>query len=169
MKAYLEKYGEKLPYKTLKDLIDFNEREKERVMPYFGQEHFLAAEEKGSLEEEEYLKALKKSKELAGKKGIDAALKKHRVEALIAPSGGPAWTIDLLNGDKFSGGSSSPAAVASYPNITVPMGEIFDLPVGLSIMSSAYKEETIIKIAYAFEQATKARKKPSYKKTLVLR
>ncbi len=169
MKAYLEKYGEKLLYKTLKDLIDFNEREKERVMPYFGQEHFLAAEEKGSLEEEEYLKALKKSKELAGKKGIDAALKKHRVEALIAPSGGPAWTIDLLNGDKFSGGSSSPAAVAGYPNITVPMGEIFDLPVGLSIISSAYKEETIIKIAYAFEQATKARKKPSYKKTLVLR
>jgi len=168
IQKYLEKYCQELPHKTLKDLIDYNEQHKEKVMPYFGQEHFLAAEEKGSLEKEEYLQALKKSKELAGKKGIDATLKKQQVDALIAPSGGPAGTIDLLNGDKFSGGSSSPAAVAGYPNITVPLGYLYDLPVGISIFSTAYKEALLIRVAHAFEQATMVRRKPTYKKTLRL-
>ncbi len=117
--------------------------------------------------DEEYIKALEKAKRLAGKEGIDACVEKYQLDAIIAPSGGPSWVIDLLHGDHFSGGTSYPAAVAGYPNITVPLGYIFGLPVGISFFSNAYQEPTLLKLAYSFEQATKTRKSPTYLKTIV--
>jgi amidase len=166
MKEYLAKYGERLPFKTLKDLIEHNEDFKDEIMPYFGQEHFEKAEEKGPLTDQEYLADLEKAKRLSGREGIDATLEKHELDALIAPSGGPTWIIDLLHGDRSSGGTSSPAAVSGYPSITVPLGYIFGLPVGISFISGAYQEPTLLKLAFSFEQATRIRKPPQFIKTV---
>ncbi len=148
--------------RSLADLIAFNERERAREMPWFGQEQFEQAQTRGDLGEKIYVDALKKSKLLAGKNGIDAALARYRVDALIAPTGGPAWTTDWVNGDHFDSSSSSPAAVAGYPDITVPMGFVHGLPVGISFFGAAWSEAKLIKIAYAFEQATHARKPPTF-------
>lgn len=139
-------------------------------MPYFGQEHMLAAQEKGGLREKAYREALVKNHLLTRKNGIDAVMKKYKLDALIVPSGGPAWMIDLANGDAINWDmeSTSPAAVAGYPHITVPMGCIFGLPVGLSFFAKAWSEPTLIKLAYAFEQATKVRVKPRFLKTAEL-
>jgi len=166
MNQYFAKYGANLKHKTLKDLIEYNKGHESDIMPYFGQERFEKAEEKGPLTDEKYIKALEKAKRLSGKEGIDATLEKHHLDAIIAPSGGPSWIIDLLHGDHYSGGTSSPAAVSGYPNITVPLGYIFGLPVGISFVSTAYQEPTLLKIAYSFEQATKIRKPPQYMKTV---
>jgi len=149
--------------RTLKELIEFNERNREREMPYFGQELFLRSEAKGPLTEAPYRAALRKSKLLAAARGIDAAAARHRLDALVAPTGGPAWTTDLVNGDHFTGGSSSPAAVAGYPAVTVPAGFIHGLPVGLTFFGRAFTEGRLIGLAYAFEQLTKHRRPPRFR------
>ncbi len=162
LNRYLANLGPDAPMHSLKEIIDFNEENREKVMPYFGQEVFTMAEEKGPLSDEDYLEALEKNHRLARTEGIDATLEKHNLDAIVAPSGGPPGLIDLINGDHFLGGSSSPAAVAGYPNITVPAGYVSGLPVGISFFSTAYQEPTLIKLAYAFEQATQVRRSPQY-------
>jgi len=165
-KAGLNKYltERNSPYKNLKDLIEFNEKNKQKEMPYFGQEIFIQAETKGDLTEREYRLALLQSKVLTQEKGIDAVMDKDKLDAVFAPSNAPTWMIDLVNGDCGSGyvSSSSLAAVAGYPNITVPADFINELPIGVSFFGRAYSEPTLLKIAYAFEQATKARRKPKF-------
>jgi amidase len=146
--------------RTLKALIEFNEKNREREMPYFGQELFTRAEAKGPLTDAAYLKALRSSKLLSRAQGIDAVIRKNRLDALIAPTGGPAWTTDLVNGDHFTGGSSTPAAVAGYPNVQVPAGYVYGLPVGISFFGLAFDEAKLIRLAYAYEQATKHRQPP---------
>jgi amidase len=149
---------------SMEDVIRFNEEESHRVMPYFGQEHMLAAQEKKSLRDKKYRDALAKNLRLTRKEGIDAAMRKHRLDALVVPSGGPAWLIDLVNGDSINWGieSTSPPAVAGYPHITVPAGYVFGLPVGLSFIAQAWQEPALIKFAYAFEQATQFRRQPRF-------
>lgn len=151
-------------YKTLKDLIDFNEKNKEKEMPYFGQEIFIQAEAKGNLDDRAYRLALLQSKVLTQEKGIDAVMDKDKLDAIFAPSNAPTWMIDHVNGDCGGSyiGSSSLAAVSGYPNITVPAGFINELPIGVSFFGRAYSEPVLLKIAYAFEQATKIRRKPKF-------
>jgi amidase len=146
--------------RTLKALIEFNEKNREREMPYFGQEIFTKAEAKGPLTDPAYLKALRTSKTLSKAQGIDAVMVKNNLDAIVAPTGGPAWTTDLLNGDHFTGGSSTPAAVAGYPNVQVPAGYVYGLPVGISFYGRAFTEAKLIRLAYAYEQATKHRRAP---------
>jgi len=168
LNKYLAERGGGAP-RSLKELIEFNERNREREMPYFGQEIFTKAQAKGPLTSKAYLAALAKNHRLSRAGGIDAAMNKNRLDALVAPTGGPPWTTDLVNGDHFSGGSSTPAAVAGYPNINVPAGYIYDLPVGISFFGRAYSEPVLIKLAYAFEQATKHRRPPQFRDTVELR
>lgn len=146
------------------DVIKFNEENRSTVLKYFGQEHMVIAQEKGSLREKKYREALAKNLQLTRKNGIDAVLKKYKLDAIIVPSGGPSWMIDLANGDatNWDMESTSPAAVAGYPHITVPAGYIFGLPVGISFFSTAWQEPTLIKLAYAFEQAAGVRKPPKF-------
>lgn len=168
-KADLNKYLEEhpgAPVKTMAEIIEFNKSNHDREMPWFGQEIFELAQSKEDLTTDEYLKALADSKRFTGKDGIDAVMDKHKLDALIAPTNGPAWTIDWVNGDHFGGGSSSPAAISGYPNITVPMGYVHNLPVGISFFGKAWSEPVLIKIAYAYEQATKHRKAPGFLETL---
>ncbi len=168
-KADLNKYLQEhppTPVKNMKEIIEFNKNHADKEMPWFGQEIFLEAEKKGDLNSEEYLKALNDAKRFAGKEGIDAVMKEHNLDAIIAQTNGPAWTIDWVNGDHFSGGSSSPSAISGYPNITVPMGYIHGLPVGISFFGKAWSEPKLLKIAYAYEQATKHRKSPDFMKSL---
>ncbi len=146
--------------RTLKQLIEFNEKNRDREMPYFGQELFVRAEAKGPLTEAAYLKALRSSKLMSQAQGIDAVMVRHKLDALIAPTGGPAWTTDLVNGDHFTGGSSTPAAVAGYPNVQVPAGYVYGLPVGISFFGRAFTEPKLIRLAYAYEQATRHRQPP---------
>jgi len=155
---YLEGLGADAPVRSLADVIAFNERERDRSMPYFQQEILELAQEKGGLDSAEYLDALEKAK-LAGA-GIDSIMRLHSLDALVAPTGSPAWTIDLVVGDHFLGASSQPAAVAGYPNITVPMGFLHGLPVGLSFFGGAWTEPKLIALAYAYEQATRHRRPP---------
>ncbi|HMJ08617.1 MAG TPA: amidase [Pyrinomonadaceae bacterium] len=150
------------PNKTIKDLIDFNNKNAEKEMPYFGQEIFIQAEAKGGLEERAYQIALLQSKLMTQEQGIDAVVQKAKVDAFVAPSGGVAWMTDLVGGDCGVFESSSLAAVAGYPNITVPAGYIQGLPAGISFFGKAFSEPTLIQIAYAFEQATKARVAPKF-------
>jgi amidase len=146
--------------KTLAELIAFNEREP-RELAHFGQETFVLAQAKGSLGEREYRSALAKSKRLAGRNGIDAALKRNHLDALLAPTVGLAWTTDLINGDHYiGGGASGSAAVAGYPHITVPMGFVEGLPTGVSFIGTAWSEPMLIRLAYSYEQATHARRPP---------
>ncbi|MGH7718213.1 MAG: amidase [Gemmatimonadaceae bacterium] len=168
LNAYLSRLGPDVPARTLAQLIEFNERNRDREMPYFGQELFVRAQAKGPLTTPAYRAALAKNRRLSRVQGIDATLARHRVQALVAPTGGPAWVTDLVNGDHFSGGSSTPAAVAGYPNVTVPAGHVFGLPVGISFIGAAYAEPALIKLAYAFEQATKARRTPTFAPTAEL-
>ncbi|MFW5755404.1 MAG: amidase [Tangfeifania sp.] len=168
-KADLNKYlaaHPDAPVKTMQEIIEFNKKNAEHEMPWFGQEIFEMAAEKGDLKTEEYLEALKNTKRFAGKEGIDAVMEKHNLDAIVAQTNGPAWTIDWLNGDHFSGGSSSPAAISGYPNITVPMGFVHGLPVGISFFGKAWSEPTLLKIAYGYEQATKQRRAPEFLETL---
>ncbi|HEY1402952.1 MAG TPA: amidase family protein, partial [Pyrinomonadaceae bacterium] len=165
---YLAERGAGVP-RSLKELIEFNERNREREMPYFGQEIFLRAQAKGALTDKAYLAALAKNHRLSRAEGIDATMTKHRLDAIIAPTGGPPWTTDLVNGDHFSGGSSTPAAVAGYPHINVPAGYVYGLPVGISFFGKAYSEPVLIRLAYAFEQATKHRRPPQFRDTADLR
>ena len=164
--AYLASLGANAPCKTLADLIAFNEREKAREMPWFGQEIFLRAQKCGPLTDKKYLDARAKCLRLARTEGIDAVMTKHKLDAIISPSNQPAWPTDWLNGDHFTGGDTSFAAIAGYPSVTVPMGFVRELPVGLSFTARAWQEGTLISLAYAFEQATKARRAPSFLPTL---
>jgi amidase len=162
LNSYLAALGAGAPVRSLREIIEFNERNREKEMPYFGQDLFIKAEAKGSLMEKEYLEALEKNRRLTRVEGIDAIMEKFQLDALVAPSGGPAWLTDLVDGDHDSGGSSTPAAVAGYPNINVPLGFVFGLPVGISFFGKAYSEPTLIKLAYAFEQATRHRRAPQF-------
>jgi amidase len=162
LNAYLAWLGPNTPVKTLKEIIEFNDKNAAKEMPYFGQENFLAAEAKGPLTTKEYVDAIAKNHELAGKEGIDKTMDKHKLDAIVAPTGGPAWLTDIVNGDSFGGGSSEFAAVAGYPNINVTAGFDFGLPVGISFFGRAWSEPVLIKLAYAFEQATKFRKAPRF-------
>ena len=169
LNAYLAKLNPEVPYRTLKQLIEFNEQNRDKEMPYFGQETFIRAEEKGPLTEKAYLEAVEKNHRLAGTEGIDAVMDEHKLDAIIGPTGGPAWLTDLIAGDHFGGGSSSAAAVAGYPNITLPAGFIFGMPVGISFFGKAWTEPKLIRITYAFEQATKHRRAPKFLPTADLR
>ena len=166
LNAYLAKLGPNAPVKTLKDIIEFNDKNSAKEMPYFGQDTFLKSEEKGPLTTQEYIDAVAKARDLARKEGIDATMDKNNLDALVGPTGGPAWLTDHINGDSFGGGSSSTAAVAGYPNITVPAGFVHGLPVGISFFGRAWSEPILLRVAYAFEQATKARKAPGFAPTL---
>ena len=168
LNKYLARLGPDAPVKTLKDIIEFNEQNKEKEMPYFEQEIFLMAEKKGPLTDEAYIKALEQNHRLAGKEGIDKTIQQHKLDAIIAPTGGPAWTTDLVNGDHGLGGSSSFAAVAGYANITVPAGYVFGLPVGISFFAGAFSEPTLIKLAYSYEHASNFRQPPRFLPTLDL-
>jgi amidase len=152
--------------KTLADVIAFNDKNKEKEMPYFGQDLLIKAQEKGPLTEKEYLDALASNHRLAREQGIDGVMNKHHLDALVAPTGGPAWLTDLANGDHVTGGSSNAAAVAGYPNINVPAGWVFGLPVGISFFGRAWSEPALLKIAYGFEQLTKVRKPPQFLSTM---
>jgi amidase len=162
LNAYLARLGPGAPVRTLKDIIDFNERNRQKEMPYFGQDLFVKAEAKGPLTEKEYVDALAKNHQLARTEGIDATMDKYKLDAMVAPTGGPAWLTDLVNGDHSAGGSSNAAAVAGYPNINVTAGFISGLPVGISFFGRAWSEPMLIKLAYSFEQASKARQAPRF-------
>jgi amidase len=168
LNAYLARLGPNAPVRTLKDVIEFNDKSKDREMPYFGQDLFIKAEAKRPLTEKEYVEALEKNHKLARAEGIDALMEKHKLDAIVAPTAGPACLTDLLNGDHFTGGSSNAAAVAGYPNINVPAGFIHGMPVGISFFGRAWSEPTLIKLAYAFEQATRLRKPPQFLPTIAL-
>jgi len=166
LNAYLSNLGSSAPVHTLKDIIEFNDRNREKEMPYFGQDLFLKSEAKGPLSEKAYLDAIDKNHRLARTEGIDATMDKYRLDAIVAPTGGPAWLTDLVNGDHVAGGSSNAAAVAGYPNINVTAGLISGLPVGISFFGRAWSEPTLIRLAYAFEQTTKARRSPRFLPTI---
>jgi amidase len=166
LNAYLARLGPNAPVKSLEEIIAFNEKHKDKEMPFFGQEFFIQAQAKGPLTTPEYKEAVERGRRLAGKEGIDAVMDKNKLDALIAPTGAPAWMIDLVYGDRGTGGSSSAPAVSGYPNITVPMGFVHSLPVGLSFFGRAWSEPVLLKLAYAFEQATKHRKPPKFLPTV---
>jgi amidase len=161
LNTYLAGLGQ-TSIRSLKDVIAFNEKNRDREMPYFGQDIMIKAEAKGPLTSKAYLAALRKNDQLTRTQGIDYVMKKNKLDALIAPTGGPAWPTDWVNGDHFTGGYSSASAIAGYPHITVPAGYVFGLPVGISFFGGAFSEPKLIKIAYAFEQATKARRTPKF-------
>ena len=161
LNAYLTSLGPQAPVRTLADVIAFNDAHAREEMPYFGQDLFVKAQEKGPLTDLAYVEALAPNRRLAALEGIDAVMTQHKLDAIVAPTGGPAWMTDLVDGDHFGGGMSTPPAVAGYPHVTVPAGYVFGLPVGLSFVGRAWAEPGLIKLAYAFEQATRARRAPS--------
>jgi len=162
LNRYLAEWAPGAPIRTLKDAIEFNIKNSARELPYFGQETMVKAEEKADLSSTEYQKYLADCRWLSRAEGIDGAMDKLKLDALIAPTDSPAWPTDLVNGDHFSGSSSTVPAVAGYPHVTVPMGFCFGLPVGISFFGRAWSEGVLIKLAYAFEQLTKARKPPKF-------
>ena len=162
LNQYLKGLGPNARVHSLREIIEFNERNRDKEMPYFGQDQFIKAEGKGPLTSKAYLAALAKNHRMSRTQGIDAVMNKHRLDAILGPTGGPAWPTDWINGDHFGGGCSTPPAVAGYPNINVPAGHVFGLPVGISFFGRAWSEPTLIKLAYAFEQATKHRKPPQF-------
>ncbi len=166
LNKYLASLGPNAPVKSLADIIAFNEKHRDSEMPWFGQDIMIKAQAKGPLTEKKYLDALAQDLLMSRDQGIDAVMNEHKLDALIAPTGGPAWTTDLLNGDHYTGGYSTPSAVAGYPNINVPIGFVSGLPIGLSIFGRAWSEAKLISIAYSYEQATKMRRPPKFIPTL---
>ncbi|MBL8519456.1 MAG: amidase [Betaproteobacteria bacterium] len=165
MAAYLKSFAPGATVKSLADLIAFNEKHKDKELKYFGQEHMTRAEAKGDLASKEYLEALATGRRLSREEGIDKVLAEHKLEALVAPSGGPAWLTDFIRGDNAGGGFTTPAAVAGYPHVTVPAGFVHGLPVGMSFVGGAWSEARLIGFAYAYEQASKRRRAPRYLRT----
>jgi len=163
LNEYLAGLGNDAPVKTLADVIAFNEANAQREMPYFGQEILIEAEAKGPLTEAAYRTARDTASRLSRAEGLDAALASHRLDAILGPSGGPAWVTDLVHGDTFSVGSSGAAAVAGYPNVTVPAGHVHGLPVGVSFFGAAWSEPTLIRVAWAFERAAPHRRPPRFR------
>ena len=168
LNAYLAALGPKAPHKDLAALIAFNEQNRAREMPYFGQETFIESQAKGPLTSPAYRAARAKCIRLSRTEGIDATLAKYKLSAIIAPTGGPAWPTDLLNGDHFTGGSSTPSAVSGYPSVTVPAGWVHGLPVGISFIGGRWSDAALVGLAYAFEQTTKVRKPPRFEPTVRL-
>ena len=166
LNKYLASLGPKAPVKSLQDIIAYNEAHKDQEMPFFGQEIMIQAQAKGPLTEKKYLDELASNLKMSRTDGIDATMDKYKLDAIVAPTGSPAWPTDLINGDHFTGASSTPAAVAGYPNINVPAGFSHGLPVGISFFGRAYSEPTLIKLAYAYEQSTKHRRGPQFIPTL---
>lgn len=164
LNAYLKTLDADVRVHSMEDVVKFNLENDDQTMPYFGQEHMTMALERGTLKDRKYKSALAKNLRLARKQGIDATMKKYKLDAIVVPSGGPAWVIDLANGDAINWDmeSTSPAAVAGYPHITAPAGYVFGLPVGISFFSTAWQEPTLIRLAYAFEQATQFRRQPRF-------
>jgi amidase len=166
LNAYLRRLGPAVRVRSLTELIAFNEREREREMPFFGQELFVMAEKKGPLTSPAYRRALATCQLRARTLGIDRVMTRYRLDALVAPAGSPAWPIDHINGDHFIGASSTPAAVAGYPSITVPAGFVHELPVGVSFIGRQWSEARLMGLAYAFEQSTRHRRPPKFLPTV---
>ena len=167
LNAYLAGLPPSVKVRSLEQLIAFNEREKAREMPHFGQELLIRAQKKGPLTSPAYLRALKTCQSRARTLGIDAVMARLKLDAIVAPTGSPSWPIDLVNGDHFLGASSTPAAVAGYPSVTVPAGDVRGLPVGLAFIGQPWTEARLIGLAYAFEQATHHRRPPAFLPTIV--
>ena len=166
LNRYLAEFAPGAAVRTLQDVIEFNERNKEREMPYFGQELFLKAQDKGPLSDQAYRDALDKCRKLGREEGLQTILEREKLDAIVAPTGNPPWPIDLVNGDHFLGGSSTPAAVAGFPHVTVPAGYVSGLPVGVSFIGAPWSEGTLIRLAYAYEQATTLRRAPKFLPTM---
>lgn len=165
--AYFESLGPNAPIKSLSELIAFNEANRDREMPYFGQELLLASEATSSLEAPEYLNAVRTVQRATREDGIDKLMDEHELDAIVAPTTGPAWLTDPILGDRLNGGhSAGTAAIAGYPDITVPMGNLSGLPIGVSFFGRRWSEPKLLAIAYAYEQATKRRKPPEFRATL---
>jgi len=166
--AYLKNYAPDAQVKNMADLIAFNKRNAQLELPYFGQEYLERSEAKEGLDSQAYIEALANNRRYSREEGIDQVLKEHRLDALIAPTDGPAWLTDFINGDHYGRSFSSPAAVAGYPHVTVPAGHVQGLPVGLSFVGTAFSEASLIGMAYAYEQATMARRAPQFRASVSL-
>ena len=169
LQSYLAEFAPGSAIATMADVIAFNAKNHDRELQFFGQEFLQKAETKGGLDSKEYLDALANNHRYARAEGIDQVMKEHQLDALVAPTGGPAWLTDFINGDHSGNGFSTPAAVAGYPHITVPAGMLRGLPIGLSFVGGAYAEPTLIRLAYAYEQATHLRQVPSYPRSVNLK
>ena len=167
LNKYLASLGRDVPVHSLEDVIQFNEDHRDEVLKYFGHELMAESQAKGALTSKKYRQALDRCRRFTRREGIDALMTKERLDAVVAASGGPAWLIDLVNGDSpnWDLESTSPAAVAGYPHVTVPAGFIRGLPIGLSFFARAWQEPTLLRLAYAFEQAREARKPPRFRRT----
>lgn len=166
LNAYLAERGG--PVRSLADVIEANQRLADRELAFFGQEIFERAQRAGTLDDAVYKDARAACLRATRTDGIDALMDQHRLDAILAPTNGPAWTVDPISGDHFTGGSSSPAAIAGYPSITVPAGQVHGLPVGLSLFGRAFSETTLIRLAYAYEQASRLRRPPTFPASLAL-
>jgi amidase len=166
LNAYLKNRGAAV--RSLKDVIDFNDRNRAREMPYFGQDQMIKAESKGDTSSQTYRDLVSRLDRLARQDGIDAIMSKLKLDALVAPTDGPAWLTDYVDGDHYTGGCSTPPAIAGYPHVTVPAGQVYGMPVGLSFFGLARTEAKLIRYAFAFEQATKARRPPQYQASVKL-
>lgn len=166
LNAYLANLGPGAPVRSLAEVIAFNERNAQAELRWFGQEELVRSQAKGPLTEPDYLEALATCRRLARTEGIDAVMNRHNLDAIVAPTSTPAHVTDWITGDNYLGDSTTPAAVAGYPSITVPAGFVSELPVGVSFFGRAWTERELVRIAWAFEQASNARRKPRFLPTL---